>query len=439
MRSLISTLDRQDRTDGSRRGLLPKLRAVFTAVSAAPSHVRDLLLILVVATLYGDVVSYGYIWDDHLLVELSFADVVESLSGSVHLRPVWYLSYPISGAIVEGAYFDHAINLLMFMLAVLLARRVAELFLSRSWTAFLVTLTWVFLPWNVYPVTWIAQRNDLLIFVFGFSALIALHRGRYVTSFFLLTLGVFSKPTIAFVPALFLWKTKTKNQNLLAIAFLFLMTVYWSFALRNYLSHFTPGDHLAALPAGLKMLTLPLHWVEHFLTLVLPMPFFLGIFHVGLYLIGMIGLFAAGLRRDRVARCAEDSRGREVLALALLTSIPTVITPELRICGLESLFWLILIARHLRFRRRIVAAGLYLALMASYAMGLATTKAIFDTTVDLPGTESPRALYPNGFYGARRHFLRGLAQRWNLTVSRTAPPLAGRLVSQPPRRFPEHG
>lgn len=41
----------------------------------------------------------------------------------------------------------------------------------------------------------------------------------------------------------------------------------------------------------------------------------------------------------------------------------------------------------------------------------------------------------HGFYEARRRFLLGLAQRWNLTLLRTAPPVSGYPVARPPARL----
>lgn len=406
----------------------------------APGWLRTGLLVIVAMVAFGDVLDYGYIWDDHLLVELSIADVIENLRGSLHFRPIWYLSYSISGAMVESAVFEHAVNLGLFLLAVILAHRVAELFLDSSWRAFAVTLVWILLPWNAYPVTWIAQRNDLLIYVFGLSALIALYRERYVTSAVLMTLAVLSKPTIAFLPLFFFWKARTASRNGIAILLLALVVSYWSVALLNYAAYFSPDDHLEAAATALRVMRFPLHWAEHLVTLALPLPFILGVSHGGLYLAGVIGLLAGGLRRDAVAQMAQGRRPLDVLMIALLVSIPTMVTPELRICGLESLFWLTLVAMLLKMPRKIVAIPCFAALLTSYAIGLGATKTIFDTRSDPPGVEGPeRSLYPNDYYAARRQFLLDLARRWKLIPTQNAPPPVGSTEREPNDRVMEDG
>lgn len=361
----------------------------------------DLSLTALTILLYLETLSYGYIWDDHLLVQLDLAAALERAFQGLHVRPLWYLSYVLTQSLSTSAVFEHAVSLVMFAAAVLLARRVAAAFLERR-AAWLVTLVWTLLPWNVYPATWIAQRNDLLVFVFGFSAVLAGRRGRYGLAWWLLALGISSKITLGALPLYFAWKAYRDQRRAAAAAFLALLLAYLALALRAYVLHFEPGPHLEPASWMLQQARFPAHWLEHLALLAVPAPFFLSGGHALLYLAGLVGVVASSRASGSESPLAER---REVWILAGLASLATAVTPTLRICGFESLFWLIAIAQLRRWRFPGLAAASLATLLTAYAIGLQATKPIFDSRVVRPASDGRPSLYPNEYYRLRRAWL----------------------------------
>ncbi len=378
----------------------------------------DLSLVALALLTYWPGLRFGYIWDDFLLIDLDAAGAWELAFQGLHFRPVWYLSYVLTQQVSESAVFEHGLSLAMFALSVLLAFRVAQVFLEKRGAAWLVTVVWTLLPWQAYPAIWIAQRNDLLIFIFGFSAILALQRQRYVVAWFLLTIAVFSKITLMFVPLYFVWKAHRDRRRRAVVAFLALFLVHLGFALRGYLVHFEPGPHLAPATWMVQQLRFPAHWLEHMLLLGVPVPFFVGFGHAALYLSGVVGLIACTqsvvcqpVELQAVEKDAGASpRWRsEVWVLAGLASLAGAATPALRICGFESLFWLLGLARIRRWRWPLPAAASLIVVLAAFGISLRATQPIFDNRIERLESEGRPSLYPNEYYRLRRAWLRGPA------------------------------
>ena len=377
------------------------------------SPVPELGLVALVLLAYGDTLGFGYIWDDHLLTRLDLSAALERSFHGLHVRPVWYLSYVVSQRLAASPVVEHAVNLSLFALAAVLAYRLSVEMLGERAKAWIVTLVWLALPWNAYPVTWIAQRNDLLIFVFGFGAILALRRDRFALAWVLLALALFSKVTVAFVPLFFVGYAHRRGRRSATVAFSALFVVYLALALRAYLLYLEPASHLEQLGWVTRLLRFPFHWLEHLALLVVPVPFLLSVAHALLYFAGLAGVL---LSSKPTTPAGESPVGRhDAWVLAGLASLVAAVTPELRICGFESLFWLIAITqlRGWRFKPPL-ALGLA-ALLAAYAMGIAATKPIFDTRLEPAPTDEPRGLYPTDYYQLRRAVLsegwKSLAQR----------------------------
>ncbi len=371
------------------------------------SPVPESALVVLAILVYGDTLAYGYVWDDHMLVRLDLGEALARSFHGLHVRPVWYLSYVLSQRLAPSAAFEHLLSLAMFALATVLAYRLALVTLERRAAAWTVTLVWALLPWNVYPVTWIAQRNDLLLFIFGFAAVLALHRGRHVFAWLALALAMFSKVTVAFVPLFFIWRACRRGHRRAAAAFGVLFLAYLALAFRAYALYLEPALHLEQLSWSLRLLRFPLHWLEHLVLLAVPAPFCTGVLHALLYLAGLAGLLLTSKAASRPADSGPGDRqsGRhDAWMLAILASLVAAVTPELRICGFESLFWLLAVAGHRRWRSPLPAAVALAAVLAAYGAGIWATKAIFDTRVGPPSAERP-GLYPNDYYRLRREAL----------------------------------
>ncbi len=375
--------------------------------------VPELVLVALAILAYGDTLAFGYAWDDKMLVRLDLSQALERSFQGLHVRPVWYLSYVLTQQLAESAVFEHLVNLTLFALATVLAHRLALAWLERPGAAWIVTLVWMLLPWNAYPVTWIAQRNDLLVFVFGFSAVLALRRGRYLLAWLTLALAMFSKVTVAFVPLYFLWHAFRSGYRRAALAFGLLFITYLALALRGYALYLETAQHLEPLAWSLRMLRFPLHWLEHLALLAVPMPFFLSIGHALFYLIGLAGLLFSSQPANKPAEQQGGARGTggaatepaDICLLALLASLPTAVTPELRICGFESLFWLLAIARLRSWRSLVPAASALAAVLMAFTVSIAATKPIFDRRPGQPATDEQSSLYPNDYYRLRRQML----------------------------------
>lgn len=357
------------------------------------------MLVALVVLAYGNSLGFGYIWDDHLLVQLDLPSALELSFQGIHVRPIWYLSYVLSQQLASSAAFEHFLNLALFAIAAVLAHRVALEMLGRRTAAWVVTLVWALLPWNAYPVAWIAQRNDLLIFIFGFAAILSLRHGKYALAWLLLALALFSKVTIAFLPLFFIWQAHRRGHDRAAMAFGALFVTYLALATRAYALYVEPAAHLESLAWSLRLLRFPLHWLEHLALLAVPIPFFLGTIHALLYLAGLVGVLLSS--RARTRRGEPAPRQYDALKLAILASLMSAVTPELRICGFESLFWLIAIAEHRRWHSPFLAASALTAMLAAYSLSIAATKTIFDTRLSQPATEQQN-LYPNDYYQLRR-------------------------------------
>ena len=365
------------------------------------SPIAELSLVALVGLLYGDALGYGYLWDDHWLISLRPTDILASSLQTLHVRPIWYLSYVLSQGLVASAAFEHLVSLAMFALSVALAFRLAVAFGCRRPVAWAIAAIWALLPWNAYPAVWIAQRNDLLMFLFGFSALLLMRRERWGLAWLCMALAVLSKSTIAFVPLFFAWRAREKGLRRTALAFVVLFTVYMGLSLRAYVLYLEPSAHVEQLSWLLRLARFPLHWLEHMLLLALPVPFLLGIAHTAIYAVGLVGFLVTS--RRATGGPGVESVGRDLWLLALFASLPAMVTPELRICGLESLFWLLVLARMRAWPPR---AALALAvLLGAYAAGSMATKTLFDTRRVAPSSEERHDLYPNDYYRQRRELL----------------------------------
>ena len=264
------------------------------------------------------------------------------------------------------------------------------------------------MPWNVYPVAWVSQRNDLLIYTFVFSALLALRGKRFGLALVATSLAVFSKITAAFFPLYVTWKMRAAGKRRLAIGMLLVFVTYLALAITTYLRVQEGGEHLANVSLVVGMLRFPAHWAEHFGLLVVPAPFFTGWLHAGFYGVFLLAVIS-GARTSRDEWM--DRQSLEILGIAFLLSIPTIVTPHLRICGLETFFWILLLARTVSFRNGAVHTIALAAFLVSSVWGGLAAKEIFRSRAASAGSGERVGLYPNQYYEHRDEFVRGVARR----------------------------
>ena len=173
-------------------------------------------LIMFVFILYGDSIYYGYISDDFYLVNLSIAQLTTQLVDGTHFRPLWFLSYIVTNYFFQSSYFDHFVNLVIYSTVIVLAYLYALKQLSKV-KSFFIVMVWITLPWTVFPVVWISQRNDLIMYFFVFLSLQSFSKGQIVRSALYTTLAFLGKVTSMFLPFYFIYKGIKANNRLAII------------------------------------------------------------------------------------------------------------------------------------------------------------------------------------------------------------------------------
>ncbi|HUT53652.1 MAG TPA: tetratricopeptide repeat protein [bacterium] len=167
--------------------------------------------------LYVDTLNAGFVWDDHLLVQMnasrhSAADFVKAWSSdfwqtdrssnhSEYYRPLTNSSFMLDYALHDGsARGYHFTNILIYSvvcgLAYLLFKRMA----GSSLLALLLGLVFAALPAHTENVCWISGRTDLMCAAFMFAAMLAYliadetdRTGWWVASVALFLLSLFGK------------------------------------------------------------------------------------------------------------------------------------------------------------------------------------------------------------------------------------------------------
>ncbi|MBI2943544.1 MAG: hypothetical protein HYY25_05030 [Candidatus Wallbacteria bacterium] len=368
-----------------------------------PSWRARAFLLLLVALVYGDAAGYGYVNDDFGLIHVTWREAIDRSLNSLLFRPVWYLSFALTNSLVQSPLVDHLFNLGLFALAVTLAHELALRRTGSDRAALFAAAGWTLLPWTAFPVVWISQRNDLLMFVFTFAALASADGIRPWRSLPLMALGLMSKETVMLVPAAFALRFWRSGQRRLAVGFVLLMAAHLAIQLHHYSHYHTQYEapHLAKLSVAVRAANAASHWVEPMVTQLVPLPFFTGLPHAALHLLGLVLLAASiGRRPDRPPDL-------DMLLIALLASFPSVITPQLRIVAFESFCWLVFFAGFLAPRRKSLFGAALLCLGVASLAGIVATKRNFQTPFFEPHSAGrwDDTYYPNRYYSQKREFL----------------------------------
>jgi hypothetical protein len=389
----------------------------FTSIKPERTHTYDSITFAffsaMILILYGKTLSYGYYMDDFVMVNIQPQQLIDwFLVGPTgpHVRPIWYLSYYLTNFFFQSAFFDHAVNIILFILSACLAYRLCLIYFNQSvFKSFITTTLWILLPWQAFPVSWISQRNDLLNYCFGFSSLILLHREKYFASFGLLLLGVFSKVTIFMLPLIHMYKTyKAKQYKYLLLFCLLFLSIF----LPSGYAYYTNMDTLiTAVPAdahiAVKLAKYFIAYIEGILTQFIPAPFFLNYYHAIFYGITIIGLFLS-------VKFDWKNYHPESIGIALLTIAPSSICPELRILGFSSLFIIISIislTSGLRKKAFFVVFGFFF--IAHCAITAYLTSSHFETSFRNPQSFQTKvndqfpltSNYLNNYYAKKIEFL----------------------------------
>jgi hypothetical protein len=199
--------------------LLPK--AKFIAIAAG--------LILFFWVTYFDSLFWGYKVDDIEKLTLSWREWFQNpfvLAG----RPVWGLSYLLTKEISPSPLFQRTVNL--FLLSSIICVFVWYIYQNRmSIVSCLFLAAALSHPSFIWPITWIAQRNDLLLILFTGLSLLTL-RNRW--SIFFLIFALAAKTPFVFQSLLFSWRYFRAGRLVSASVALLLMPAFVYAGYRTY-------------------------------------------------------------------------------------------------------------------------------------------------------------------------------------------------------------
>ena len=175
-------------------------------------------LILLVAAVYGNTLSHGFVWDDTYIIVKN--PVLEKLSNIPHFflsedtveestgyyRPVTYISFALERAVwgVNPLGY-HITNLVLHMLAVLLFYAVTAALFKKERLAFVAALIFALHPIAGETVNFLSGgRNTLLSACFALLSLLFYIRKKPIPAVLSFTVAIFSKEFALLLPVLFL-------------------------------------------------------------------------------------------------------------------------------------------------------------------------------------------------------------------------------------------
>lgn len=109
--------------------------------------------------------TWGFNSDDYWLVPISVSDFLKNPFAN-YGRPVWTLSYAL---VPVSPFAQHGLSLVLYAVIGCLLVRLLSL-LRASLPATIFMFGFLIHPAAIYSVTWIAQRNDLLVIMFSLLA-----------------------------------------------------------------------------------------------------------------------------------------------------------------------------------------------------------------------------------------------------------------------------
>jgi hypothetical protein len=366
-------------------------------------------IVLAIAILYGPSIYYGYLFDDFKLLNITISDVFNYSCYGIHVRPVWYLSLYLTNLFGHSSVLDHATNLILFLIACALGFKVASKFLGQERKAFIVTLIWIVVPWNSFSVMWISERNDLLVEIFAFLALLSMDRKNYTRSLVSVILALFSKVTAMFLPVYFIFKTYRMKAYAYTIMFTVAMISCWILAARAVVMNFSElssqgYSYKLEVNLVVRLIIWCAHYFEALIVQFLPLPYFLNPWFLGLYLIGVIGLSVFVFFDIRKVN-------KDAILLALLCAGPGFMYPELRILSLSSFFIIVaIVSSYARIKNKMGFVISVAMIMSFFCLGIFVSRSAFNTraydlTQDTVYWQSSTGGYLNNYYEGKKTWL----------------------------------
>ena len=374
-----------------------------------------IILFITSVLLMFDTIFYGFVSDDFSLVSSDFREAISSSLG-VHFRPFWYLSYPLLNLISSSSYSHHIFNIVLFILSIYLAYKYINIKKTKLFS-FISVLIWITLPWMVFPVTWISQRNDLLMIVFLLISLIQFEKQKTYSSMVFLFFGFLSKVNCFLLPLYFIFKSFKKSKSDF-YKYILIQIVFFLISLRSYLVslNLSSNIHLKNLSFQESIMNKIVHLFTGVTTQLFPIPYFTSKTHFGLYLL----LFLFGLYlviNNKNPLLSFIKKNYDYLILFIIFCFPLIINSELRISTFTSLFLIVSIGGFSRFNLKPSNIILISLIIINNIYSGYKSKSNFKTEIhnlDFTGNYRPTdTYYNNKFYQEKRIFLSKIKRKLN--------------------------
>lgn len=357
---------------------------------------------LIYFTVYFRTLFFGYVEDDYGLISLTFYEALDQTFNTHHFRPLMFFSYPLVNFFFEKSIFAHhlvnfSIQYLNSILAILIFSK--KIGFQRSLIAILI---WNLLPWSCFPIIWVSQRNDLLMTFFVLLSIYYVYINNIKISAFLSFLAFLSKVTSLFFPIYIIYKSYINKKSLISgtlSLFASLVCAWWGF------SQYVEKNHISDLSFLLKLLNYLKNWIHGWFSIILPVPFFLNIFYLFIYLIFLIS-FIIFLRKNFQL----NNSSKEFFFISFLLSLTTAINPEMRVVFLQSLFFLLFIFSSIisfKFSKSLFFAVIFFTIFV-FSTNIFVQEKFNSTEFSgelsnayMPGSS---ALYLNNYYPFLRNF-----------------------------------
>ena len=289
-------------------------------------------LILIFSVIYLRTLNFGFINDDFDLVRNSWNEAIDTFLNGVHFRPLWYLSFPLINYFFgPSAFVHHLLNLVLHITNLLLAFYIFKKILNAE-KALIIVFFWTLVPQISFQISWVSNRNDLLMTLFLLISLnLALH-DKIKSSLLIYILAFLSKVTCLFYPLVYFTKFGLGNsKSVKVISFILFIIVFLIsyFALQN-------GElqsHIAELSIPMRIVNHAKNFVMGWILLIFPIPFFKNIFII---FVNLVFLFTSMYVIMKSFNIEKNSILLIIISFAI--SIPLSINYEIRTTYTLSLF-----------------------------------------------------------------------------------------------------
>ena len=288
-------------------------------------------IIIIFFGIYLRTLNYGFIQYDFDL-EKNWDEAIDTFLYGVHFRPLWYLSYPLVNHFFgPNAFVHHLLSLVLHLVNLALAYYIFKKLLNKD-KALFVVFFWTLLPQNSFQISWISNKNDLLMTFFLLLSFNLAINNKLKNSLVFYILAFLSKVTCLFYPLIYFTKFGFGNSKSIKIISVFIFIFVF---LISYLALLN-GD----LQSHIKELSFPLRVINHaknffmgWCLLIFPVPLFKNIFIGIIYLIFICTSFIIIFNSFKL-----EKHSILLLLICFSLSIPLSINYEIRTTYALSLF-----------------------------------------------------------------------------------------------------